>query len=266
MLITVLGLGEAGMAYAQALAEAGCHVRVFDPVVQTTPHGVDRADGVQRAVDGADLVLSMVGGGAAEDAAGAALPAMMPGAVFADMNTMAPDVKVALAVTAASHDVLFADVAIMAPVPRSGARTPLLVSGSGSQRFAAEFPVSAPIHPVGAVAGTAAELKLLRSVFMKGLAALVFESVSAAEKIDSRQWMISEIAHELGESGEQLVDRLIEGTTKHAARREHEMADAQAHLAHVGSPGWMTRGTVQWLHHIATDHIATDGPGSRAAT
>jgi 3-hydroxyisobutyrate dehydrogenase-like beta-hydroxyacid dehydrogenase len=253
MFVAVLGLGEAGSRYAHDLSAAGTAVTVFDPVVSTTPDGVDRATSAAGAVEHADLVLSMVGGDAAVEAARTSLPAMRPHALFADMNTMAPDVKSALADVAASAGVHFVDVAIMAPVPRAGAATRLLVAGSGAQQFADRFPIrTAPIQIVGQSAGAAAELKLLRSVFMKGLAALVFESVTAAEQSGSRDWMIAEIASELGDSGEQLVDRLIEGTTMHAARREHEMVDAEQHLDRVGSPSWMTRGTIQWLHQIAS--------------
>ncbi|HWU58997.1 MAG TPA: NAD(P)-binding domain-containing protein [Microbacteriaceae bacterium] len=255
MFVAILGLGEAGSRYAQDLSVAGTAVTAFDPVVSTTLDGVDRATSVASAVTHADLVLSMVGGDAAVEAARASFPAMKPEALFADMNTMAPDVKSALADIASSAGVHFVDVAIMAPVPRAGAATRLLAAGPGAQRFADHFPIrDAPIQIVGQTAGASAELKLLRSVFMKGLAALVFESVAAAEHSGSRDWMVAEIASELGGSGEQLVERLIDGTTTHAARREHEMVDAQKRLDRVGSPSWMTRGTIQWLHQIASEH------------
>lgn len=253
MFVAVLGLGEAGSRYAHDLSAAGAAVTAFDPMVSTMPEGVIGASSPASTVERADLVLSMVGGEAATEAANAALPAMRSGALFADMNTMAPQVKTDLASVAASVGVHFVDVAIMAPVPRAGAATRLLVAGSAAQQFAECFPIhETPIQVVGQSVGAAAELKLFRSVFMKGLAALVFESVAAAETSDSREWMIAELASELGDSGKQLVERLIDGTTKHAARREHEMMDAEKHLDNVGSPSWMTRGTIQWLRRIAS--------------
>jgi len=255
MSVAVLGLGEAGSRYAHDLSAAGVTVTAFDPVVSGIPDGVAEAPSAARAVERADLVLSMVGGDAAAQAANAAFPAMKEGALFADMNTMAPQAKTDLAAVAASAGVQFVDVAIMAPVPRAGAATRLLVAGSPAQQFAELFPIrQAPIQIVGTSVGAAAELKLLRSVFMKGLAALVIESVTASEQSGSREWMIAEIANELGDSGEQLVERLIDGTTKHAIRREHEMEDAEKHLDGVRSPSWMTRGTIQWLHHIVSGH------------
>ncbi|MEP6842587.1 MAG: DUF1932 domain-containing protein [Pseudolysinimonas sp.] len=254
MHVALLGLGEGGRLYAIGLRAAGNRVTAFDPVAPTTPDGVERRDTAAEAVADAELVLSLVGANAAAAAAAAALPAMTRGAVFADLNTMAPEAKAALAASSAAHHIAFADVAVMAPIPRAGVNTPLLVSGAGAERFRELFAVpGVSVRDVGETAGTAAGLKLLRSVFMKGLAALVFEATTAAEHSGSVDWIIDEMAGELGESGRALVDRLIEGTRQHAVRREHEMRDVEAYLEQLGSPGWMTSATVRWLQKIAED-------------
>ena len=49
-----------------------------------------------------------------------------------------------------------------------------------------------------------------------------------------------------------LVQRLLDGTRQHAARREHEMRDARGFLDDLGTPTWMTDGTLAWLHSLAT--------------
>jgi 3-hydroxyisobutyrate dehydrogenase-like beta-hydroxyacid dehydrogenase len=171
------------------------------------------------------------------------------------MNTCSPARKAALAASAAARGVLFTDVAILAPVPRAGVRTPLLASGPGSRRFAELLaPAGIPITRIGGPAGPAgasASLKLLRSVFMKGLAALLFETLSAAERQGDAEWMRQQIVAELDSGGEQLVERLLAGTRAHAARREREMRDVREHLESLGSPAWMTEATIRWLHDIA---------------
>jgi 3-hydroxyisobutyrate dehydrogenase-like beta-hydroxyacid dehydrogenase len=206
-------------------------------------------------VSAAELVLSLVGGSAAAQAADAALPHLADEAVYADMNTCSPATKAALASAAAAHGVLFTDVAILAPVPRAGVRTPLLASGPGSRRFEELLsPAGIPIERIGGPAGAAgasASLKLLRSVFMKGLAALLFETLSAAERQGDAEWMRQQIIAELDSGGEQLVERLLAGTRAHAARREREMRDVREHLESLESPAWMTEATIRWLHEIA---------------
>jgi 3-hydroxyisobutyrate dehydrogenase-like beta-hydroxyacid dehydrogenase len=252
MYIAVLGLGEAGSVYATDLAHRGATVVGVDPVVVHPPDGVSIVPNVADAVSGVDVVLSLVGARAASSVLEAALPAMSAAAVYADMNTGGPEAKRSLATLAEARGISFVDVAILAPVPRSRIQTPLLLSGSGAARLLTLFQeIGIPATAVGAEAGLAASLKLLRSVFMKGMAGLVFESLNAADSIGAREWLQQQIALELGPDGDELVRHLLEGTSKHAVRREAEMRDAQAYLESLGSPSWMTAGTIDWLHEIA---------------
>ena len=253
MRIAVLGLGEAGSIYARGLAERGADVVGFDPVVLETPSGVTRSTSIGEAVAGAELVLSLVGATAAETVLGEALPRMSAPTPFADFNTGAPEQKHRLATRAVAAGIPFADVAVMAPVPRAGIGTELLASGDGAETAAdALGGYGLPIRVVGADAGDAAGLKLVRSVFMKGLAGLVFESLAAAEKIGATAEVRAQLAAELGPDGDALVQRLLDGTRQHAARREHEMLDTREFLRALGSPTRMTDGTIAWLRSLRT--------------
>ena len=252
MRIAVLGLGEAGSIYAAGLAERGATVAAADPVVAEPPAGVVLADGAASAVHGAEAVLSLVTGAAAAAVLEEALPAMPPGSVFADLNTAAPELKRELAGRAAARGVLFADVAILAPVPRARLDTPLLASGPGADRLARLLgELRVPVQVVAGEAGAAAGLKLLRSVFMKGLAAAVFEAAEAAEALGAREWVLGQIAAELGPAGHELVGRMIEGTHRHAARRELEMREARSFLEGLGAAHPLTDATIEWLRTLA---------------
>lgn len=251
MRFAVIGLGEAGGIYATGLA-ADADVVGTDPAVSTAPPGVRLATGIPDAVADADIVLSLVGARAARTVLDAAAPAMRRSAVFADLNTGRPDEKAHLATIAGGAGIRFADVAVMAPVPRAGIRTPLFAAGSGAAAFAdAMRPFGAPVEVVGDEAGAAAGLKLIRSVFMKGLAGLVLESLDAAERIGATDLVRNQIAAELGPDGGALVDRLVTGSRQHAVRREHEMHDVRAYLDSLGTPPRMTDGTIAWLADLA---------------
>jgi len=251
MRIAVLGLGEAGSIYARGLAERGADVVGFDPRSVDSPAGVIRSASIGDAVEGADLVLSLVGARVAGDVLNQALPRMRPEAAFADFNTGAPEQKRVLATAAVVAGIPFADVAVMAPVPRAGVDTELLASGDGAETTSdALASYGLPIRVVGHDAGDAAGLKLVRSVFMKGLAGLVFETLDAAGKIGGTTEMRRQIASELSGDGDAMVQRLLDGTRQHAERREHEMADAREFLAAIDSPTWMTDGTLAWLRSV----------------
>ncbi|WP_307033512.1 NAD(P)-dependent oxidoreductase [Arthrobacter sp. B3I4] len=250
--VAVLGLGEAGSIYAADLAGCGVAVTAADPAVPAPPAGVTLAACIPEAVRGAGLVLSLVGGRAAEAVLAEALPAMEPAAIYADLNTAGPDDKRRFAQQAQQHGIAFADVAILAPVPRARLRTPLVLSGGGAEGL---LPVLAgwgiPAASVGNEPGTAAGLKLLRSVFMKGLAATILESVAAARAVGAEEWLVDQIASELGPSGHSLVVRILEGTPVHAARREAEMSAARGFLETLGAAHPITDATIEWLHSLA---------------
>src|SRR6478609_4815154 len=133
--IAVLGLGEAGSAFASSLVAAGGHVRGFDPIT-TAPPGVvnclDEAD----AVSTAGLILSVNTARTAFSVFQAAADHVAVGAVWADMNTTEPTLKRRLSALASERGVVFADIAIMTSVPGRGLATPLLASGDGARRAA----------------------------------------------------------------------------------------------------------------------------------
>ena len=88
-----------------------------------------------------------------------------------------------------------------------------------------------PVEVVSAEPGDAATMKLLRSVFMKGLAAAAIESVEAAEAAGHAEWLRGELAAVIGEP---LLERLLVGSRAHAARRVEEMEAAAELLRELG--------------------------------
>jgi 3-hydroxyisobutyrate dehydrogenase-like beta-hydroxyacid dehydrogenase len=229
--IAVLGLGEAGSRIAADLAAVGIDVRGYDPADVEAP-GVQLASDARAAVAGSDVVLSLSGARAALDAATSAIPALGPEVVYADLNTGPPELKLELAALAAGAGALFADVALLGPVPARGLGTPTLASGSGAQGFAAALgSFGMPVKVVSDQAGDAATMKLVRSVFMKGLAAAAIESSEAAEAAGHAQWLRQEITAVIGEA---LLERLLEGSRSHAARRTDEMEAARDLLLRLG--------------------------------
>jgi 3-hydroxyisobutyrate dehydrogenase-like beta-hydroxyacid dehydrogenase len=229
-IIAVLGLGEAGGRLAADLVAAGADVRGYDPVADAGPAGVARRADVEGAVSGCDVVLSVNGAAAARAVATAARPALRPDAVFADLNTASPALKRELA--GLVGDRAFADVALLGPVPARGLRTPALASGSGARSFAEALgPFGMPVEVVSTEAGDAAARKLLRSVFMKGLAASAIESLDAAAVAGQAEWLEAEIAAVIGA---ELLQRLVEGSRAHAVRRVDEMEAASELLVELG--------------------------------
>ena len=232
--IAVLGLGEAGAAFALDLVAAGAVVRGYDPAV-TAPDGVINCTDEADAVHTAELVLSVNRASAAIGAFRAAADRVGPGTVWADMNTADPALERTLGSQAAERGVTFADVSIMAPVPGRGLSTPLLASGPGAPEVARLLGrYGATVAVLDGPAGAAAERKLLRSVFYKGMSAAVVEALAAARVVGLDDWLTEVISEELTNSGAHSVERIVTGTNRHAVRRADEMEAAAKMLADLG--------------------------------
>ncbi|MEJ3748018.1 DUF1932 domain-containing protein [Actinomycetes bacterium KLBMP 9797] len=249
--VAVLGLGEAGGAIARDLIAAGAVVRAYDPAVPA-PDGAVPAGSEADAATGADLVLSVNSAKAAVDALRAGVAAVDTG-VWADLNTASPGVKRQLAGMAEGEEVAFADVSIMAPVPGRGLRTPMLASGVAAARVAAMLtPLGASVEALDGPAGLAAERKLLRSVFFKGLAAAVVEALDAGRAAGCEEWLRANIAEELSRADAATVDRLVTGTHRHAVRRADEMAAATDMLTDLGIAPTMSAATRDFLTRLTS--------------
>jgi 3-hydroxyisobutyrate dehydrogenase-like beta-hydroxyacid dehydrogenase len=232
--IAVLGLGEAGGEIARDLVAAGVDVRGYDPRIDPPP-GVAPRTGDADAVRDADLVLSVNSAHDALPALRASLPALAPGTIWADLNTASPGVKTALVQALAGRAVPVVDVALLAPVPGKGLRTPMLVSGDAAGRYAEILTaLGARVTVQPGPAGEATSRKLLRSVFYKGLAAAVVEALAGAEAAGCADWLRANIRAELAGFDGSTLDRLVDGTHRHATRRADEMAAAAAQLTELG--------------------------------
>jgi 3-hydroxyisobutyrate dehydrogenase-like beta-hydroxyacid dehydrogenase len=232
--IALLGLGEAGGEIARDLVVAGADVRGYDPRIGA-PAGVAGRTDEADAVRDAGLVLSANSSHDAVPALMHALPGLKPGTIWADLNTAAPAVKAELARLCSPRGVEAVDVALMAPVPGKGLRTPMLVSGAGAVRYAevmSRLGAEVTIQP--GPAGEAISRKLLRSVFYKGLAAAVVEALAAGDAAGCGDWLRANISAELAGFDEQTIDRLVDGSHRHARRRADEMAAASEQLIHLG--------------------------------
>lgn len=244
MRVAVLGLGEAGGRIAADLVAAGCTVRGWDPV--SRPAGIAAAADASSAVDGADVVLSVNAARAALGAARSVAGSLRADTLYADLNTSAPELKRELA--ALLLPVTFVDVALVGVVPATGLATPALASGEGAERFAKLFrPLGMPVDVLGARPGDAAGTKLLRSVFMKGVAAAALESLAAARAAGAEARVRADLVAVLGEP---LLDRLLTGSLAHAARRADEMEAAAAYLDELGVEPRVARAAAEWLAQL----------------
>lgn len=256
--VGLIGFGEAGSTFAMA-GEWGARAHVFD---RKTGNGPDReamlaayrqahvpgARFLDDAISGADLVLSLVTADQALAVAEAAAECLAQGAIYCDMNSVAPQTKQAAARVIEAAGGHYVDAAVMAPVNPARLSVPLLLSGArageAQARLAALGFVKSRV--VGDVVGRASSIKMIRSVMVKGIEALTAECVLAAEAAGVREEVLSSLdASEKAKPWEERADYNLDRMLLHGLRRAAEMEEVVKTLEGLGTGAAMTRGTVE---------------------
>jgi 3-hydroxyisobutyrate dehydrogenase-like beta-hydroxyacid dehydrogenase len=251
--VAVLGLGEAGSAFAAGIAANGAEVRGFDPADVAVPPGVTECASPAQAVAGADVVIALTHAAQAMDAAKSAAGHLAPGAFYADFSTSDPGLKREIAKLARDHRARAIDGVIMNPVPLAGVATPVDVAGDDPEEFVRVLsPLGLRLAAVSTEPGVAATRKLLRSVLVKGLSALVIESMRAAGTAGEADWFRAHVFEVLSNLDREYVVRLVEGNVKHSVRRVHEMEAASELLRQLDEPPLTSEATRQVLESVPT--------------
>lgn len=250
--IAVIGLGEVGTAFAEALRTREVDLKVASrPSVRAFEAakrlGVDLDTDVARAASTADIVLLTTTGDALHEVVGRIAPVLRKDAILADLTAGAAAQAVAAADMLGAGRSRFVDVAIMGAVSLYGVRTPLLASGDLATEFATRmnalgFAVSARER---SAVGDASSLKLLRSLFAKGLDALVVESMLAAEALGLRHDLVDLLSDFDARPLRDHVDMYLRTHPQHAARRLAEMELSEAQLESLRLPSLTTRATIE---------------------
>lgn len=254
--VTLVGLGEVGAVFARGLLHQRVEVRVASrpssrAEMAAAELGLPLSTDAATAVEGADLVLLTVTGESLLPVARAIGPALVSGVLVADLTSAAPrDVEAAARALPAG---VYVDVAIMGAVSLHGIATPLLASGRAAVAFAEMmnplgFNVSA--QP-GSAIGDASRLKLLRSIFAKGLDAVVAEAMLAAEALGLREKLVAQL-----EDFDRLplrdhIAMYLSTHAAHAARRLVEMEQSEMELVALGLPSLTTKAAIERYRRTA---------------
>jgi len=261
--IAFLGFGELGTSLADGLTASPAHVlRAYTtggleprPSVaeRMAARGVRPCDSVAAAVADAAAVLSVVPSASARELARAAAPHMRRGALYVDLSSSSPEDKRHAAAELSAAGAAYVDAAVLGTVAVSGSEVPILAAGDGAERFA-DLARAAGLHvtAIGAPAGHAALVKLLRGIYLKGRDALIVEMLLAARRYGVEELVVASI----GGPGEQvdfgaLAERVLRGVAVHAGRRADELAAASEVARQAGVDPALTRAGAQTLRRIA---------------
>jgi 3-hydroxyisobutyrate dehydrogenase-like beta-hydroxyacid dehydrogenase len=266
-LVAFIGFGELGAALAQRLGDSGAHemrawtrdrpdldaAALAARVERMRAAGVEPIATLEDALSDADVVLSVVSGRSSREMAERSAERLGEGALYVDMTAAAMADKEVSAEVVERSSGRYADGAILGTVAVPDAEISIVASGQGAselQRLITCEGIS--IEALDGPAGRATQLKLLRSVYMKGRDALVVETLLAARRCGLEKRLIASIEGPAERvSFADLSDRVLRSLAVHAARRADELDSSSDVVRGTGIDPLLAPAAAEVLRRVA---------------
>jgi 3-hydroxyisobutyrate dehydrogenase-like beta-hydroxyacid dehydrogenase len=248
--IGFVGFGEAARAFRQSLAAADPALAFIaydiklhnagDAEMRAAMH--DHQVVVAETIEGlspANWIFSAVTADQSLVAVEPLLPFLRQGQLLIDINSVSPARKQLTNKRVAATGAKYADMAVMTPVHPKGHASPVLLAGEPVEAMSGELDrLGFDFEVSGDSPGAATAIKMVRSLFVKGLEAITVETLLAAEASGCRDQILATLTAGypgLGWPG--IVDYHLERTLTHGLRRAAEMDECAATLNDLGLRG-----------------------------
>ena len=265
MKIGFIGFGEVAYELSRGFKSEGIKAIVaYDPMQddpkfgsllqeRSTTASVTLLSSPGEVVQTADVIIAAVPGSRALQAAESILADLDEHKIYADVSTSSPTTKAKIATLIAPTGAGFVDGALMGGLTLQHHKVPTLVSGSGAARFIERMaPCHMNLEKVSDKAGDAIAVKLVRSIYMKGVATLEVEMLEAASKLQVEELVIHSISDTSdAKPFKDMMNFLVTASAIHAERQTHEMADCMAMLHDLDILPTMTEATMKKMKWLA---------------
>jgi 3-hydroxyisobutyrate dehydrogenase-like beta-hydroxyacid dehydrogenase len=254
--IGLVGYGEVGRILAEDLHELGVAVCAYDiklggtaaaPLVAHAERfGVALKASHAELARQADLIVSAVTADQTLAAAEACAPHQAH-TYFLDLNSASPWVKCRAAECLSDAGGSYVEGAVMTSVPPHRIGVPLLLGGPHAQALAKPL-ARLGFNPKVADTrlGIASATKMCRSVVIKGLEAIIIESLTAARSFGVENEVLASLAETFpGINWEQQANYMFGRVIAHGQRRADEMREAAKTVSEAGLVPWSATSSVE---------------------
>ena len=253
--LAIIGFGEVASTFSRALVDNGAELAIYDVLLQEEG-GEDilreRAGSTEirfcsapEAAEGAAYLLSMVTTQRARQVARDCAPLLKPGQVYVDFNSTAPSVKMEIDETIRGAGADFVEGAILGAVGATGEKTQILTCGKRGQEVAEQLTdLGLNVSFYHPLIGKASMFKMLRSIFSKGLEALILELLISGKRAGIEQDLWSDISRFMTQNPfEKVASNWVRSHATAFERRYYEMVQVRETMQEIGIEPLMTSGT-----------------------
>jgi 3-hydroxyisobutyrate dehydrogenase-like beta-hydroxyacid dehydrogenase len=255
--ITLIGFGEVGQTLAKDLLAKGKAVFVYDilfddanskPVQALKTIAVNICDSHIEAAQKGDLIISCVTAAQTTNAAKSVAEVGLGGKFYLDVNSSSPASKLIASGLINAAGGKYIEASVMSPIAPKNINSPILLGGPYAEEAEG---ILRTIGFGGAKyysdeMGKAAATKLCRSVMIKGLEALISESMISAYHYGVQDEVLQSLNNLFPHPDwKQYAYYMITRTLEHGKRRSEEMLEAAKTVEEAGLEPIMSLATAK---------------------
>lgn len=266
----VIGFGEAGTNIIEGLSNAGlAPIYVYDKLIHQDKEsgglrdraeeiGVELVNSTKQLCQRSTYIFSFVPPSEALQVATETSQYLEQGMTFVDFNSTSPIKKREGSKSITKKGATFIDAAIMASVKAYQHTVPILASGKQVAQFIDDFKdYGMNIQPIKGEVGNAITIKMIRSTFMKGLEALLVETLLAAKAYNVEKPVLESISESIDKKPfKELLNILVISNSIHAHRKAGEMEFVLETLKSQNTISIMssaTKSLLEWSANLKLD-------------
>ena len=276
--VGLIGYGEVGRILAEDLRAKGLQVCAYDSkLLAPDVHGEQTAvaenaalvvqamrdhaqlfsvvlhDSHAQVCANSDWVICAVTASQTLAAATACAPHLLPQAFFLDVNSASPGTKQAAAALIDGAGARYVEAAVMTSLPPHRMQVPMLLGGVHAAALLAvlnQLGFKAKLASVQL--GVASATKMSRSIMVKGMEAMVIESLSTARHYGVEDAVIASLYETFpGIDWEKQASYFFQRVIEHGRRRSEEMREVAVTVQEAGLTPWLALAAAERQSHIA---------------
>ncbi len=247
--IGFIGFGEVGRAFGLEMKTRGANLFYYD-IADKKPESWISPLSLSDLIERCDVILSTASTHVAVEIARESARYLTPGKIYADMNSTSASVKNRIAGIIEPTRAHFIEGAILSAIGETGAKAAILVCGEKAEEL------SRLMNDLGLInvkyfspkIGEASQVKMIRSVFSKGVECLLLEMLIAGKRAGVAEYLWKDIVDFMTKNPfERVAQNWIKTHPLACERRYHEMVQVVETLKELRLEPLMTRGTLDFF-------------------
>ncbi|MEH6854811.1 hypothetical protein CN978_30515 [Priestia megaterium] len=264
--VGIIGFGEVGQIFAKGLLEKTDNVFIYDILVRNKQSmmadkissiGAQAVEKVGQLGEYCTLIFSLVSSSASETVASEIAMNISKETIYVDLTTSTPQVKKRSEKLIESNGGIYVDASIMGTVATEQQQVPLLIAGDHSEKVQKLLTtLGFNCQAIDLPTGGAASIKLLRSIFMKGLEALILETMITAKSYGVSDEVMKSISKTINNNDFTTFSQaLITTHVIHKNRRYKEILDSCNLINEAGFSSYVTEGVISFFSNSTNMEI-----------